>query len=364
MSAKMWLGPMVGVFLLAAMGYAEDTIAYSPKGLILSIWEPFEDLTNEPGDKIVARITDDKTQGYTWIRKQDLDQDDNDVEDCTRPNFNVVDNGSGVTFVNAHGAEDHFCGVSVGENYSSVITSWIGDEPEEYMERYHWTVKQIWIAVVWEPWFERPPSTGPDRNWAAEHTAYRTIVVLGVCNAANSLLSHLGGRVRFGYDDSPGSNSTIRDDVDLLFGRMNGHEGSAGLRKAGPAFTAGDFSEHFMMEGNGYTTLCPAPISWWPEGQVAECAGTGGIDFDTHIQSVAAQSALEYEAPDNTIISDRRWTNDYSLRFHYEFTGGNARVKMKAIANYIKAEGGGNQKLDGSCKAPNGDNKEWTFQNY
>jgi hypothetical protein len=164
----------------------------------------------------------------------------------------------------------------------------------------------------------------------------------------------------------------------LLFGRMNGTLESGLARRAGDAFGRDEFCFGFGICGEPATTLCPSvehggstdslvqPLGW----QVAHKSGF--VVFDTHCDNTVppAQVLQKTDIRGTSILSNLTWAADNKITFDVYFCPGTT-VKMDVVATQLKAEGGGEQRLDGGYMgyngqgiygiAPNTDNFTWWF---
>ena len=121
------------------------------------------------------------------------------------------------------------------------------------------------------------------------------------------------------------------------------------------------------MDGNDWTTFCPAPLAnkaVFPDTTAGNRNGWGCIIFDTYMCSTnEATDALEKTTGCPT--SDHRWfgnaNGDYGLGFDFDKTGG-AATTMRAVADKCRNEGEvGGLPMDGDRVTPGGDDREWSF---
>jgi len=366
---------VLAFFVLAAFNAAANAdTAYSPAKNYFRTWEPMTwRLTTDPGDAIEARVDveGDYTQGYTVDRLQDTGCDD-DFEDCTRSAWNSLPTNAGILMLQGHGNDELYDAAAsttsddILDKSSPYSASWTDPDgdgvPDSGMGWInHWGDWGCYVAYVTATWMED--------NFASTLLTNKAIVIMISCHSSdgdNSPLDKCHGRTGFGYTSNV-NTAEAEDDMELLFGRMNGTTGSGAYRKAGDAYDQGGWSSDtgFDQRGEDDTTLCPAPVSWNPEGsQGGGCGGWGQIVFDTVCDtSLSAASALTHTVDSGDVdVGSAAWSDNHTLIFYYTAEGSGWKVTMTAHADYVKAGGGGNQELDGSKVAPNGDDKVWSFE--
>ena|GEM_PF-4598701 len=348
---------------------AEALVAYCPREDQLHIWEPCVfSLGYDAGDRIIARITESKTQGYEAWRFQDTTEDDS-VVNCRRATWDALAAGAGVLFIQTHG----YIGF-VAAAYStdtSVLDNWAdgdGDgSPDTGMsvEQSYAIPGQYYVRVTYV--YFRNLGLGLDS---------RAIVFVASCHSAdggeNSIMNTIGGRVVFAYQGAS-TNYDHRDDADRLFGMMNGELASGQNRRSDDAFNAGGYSNGFRM-GDDPTTLCPGVFYVSPaDGSHVGASGYAKIVFDSFCEDeVPVGQALTIQVSGSCDIRELQWIhaeqsedpaqNCREIRFVYEGPACNPNftITVTAHGDKIKAKDG-TQLLDGNNVAPNGDSKVWSF---
>ena len=156
---------------------------------------------------------------------------------------------------------------------------------------------------------------------------------------------------------------------------MNGSTDNARKRTAGEAWDSGSGYHtnvftgvlNAKMDGNDWTTLCPAPLAdnaVFPASNPGNRKGWGCIIFDTYMNVTnSASDALTKVSGCPT--SDHRWFGNadgkYGLGFDFDKTGG-AATTMRAVADKCRNEGvGGGREMDGNRVKPSKDNRDWPF---
>jgi hypothetical protein len=361
-------------------GVAE--VAYSPRSNKIVVWEPFAwQLPTAAADNVIKRTTDAQKQGYVVHRRsQDTAPGDGSWGTCDPAAFHLMAARSGIAIVVAHAYfEGSFCAVAFE-----------GGEKDKRAKKLahdwqHGLLRKKGTKVEWAQWVNPDldawvVSASPEwiaENWQAGFKDSRTIVAMIVCGSSD-LLSPLGARLRLGYEDCPLSYA---EDMDILFGRMNGQLEKGTCRRSEQAMGKGGFPDKgFVHKQDGSTTLCPsvedtvgATYHFFPWGSGAGYSGTGYVVFDTHLhtEGVNAKDALVAEVLAGSVLVDNfAWAGDNKITFTYKALDCNPyQVMMYAKGAVIKAEGGTELKLDGGEAgaggegiAPNEDDFKWGFQ--
>lgn len=205
--------------------------------------------------------------------------------------------------------------------------------------------------------------------------ANRTISFWSICYSATSntisgedaVKECAGGRWRVGYID-PTTETEAKDTNERLLTRMNGSTDSARKRTTGEAYENGNgYTHNVKMDGNDWTTLCPATLAdnaVFPDATAGNRKGWGCIIFDTFMSTTnAASDVLTKQSGCPT--SDHRWFGNtdatYGLGFGFDKTDG-ATTTMRANADKCLNDGiGGGRELDGNRVKPNNDSRDWSF---
>ena len=358
-------------------------ISYSPgKGANAFVWAPLMTTSNRNsgnnlgwGDatEFENQIKDQGWPTVTWFTDTTGDTDAN-FGSCTLANYKGMTN-CGIFTVVSHGEQ--------------------GGHPVVYAEYSaageaaltNWCAGETGITVVpWDPDPLNPPwtngcyvarvsSSWMTSNWKSAMDANRAIGLWSICYSATSnsatgeaaVKESAGGRWRSGYIDT--TYETEAQGVnERLLGRMNGSTDSARKRTAGEAYETGNgYTSNVKMDGNDWTTLCPAPFAdnaAFPNTTTGNRKGWGCIILDTYMCSTnAASDALMKVTGCPT--SNHRWFGNsdgiYGLGFDYDKTGG-AATTMRAVADKCRSEGlGGGRELDGDRVEPSKDDRDWSY---
>ena len=356
------------------------TISYAPgKGAAAYIWSPLKTTANNNGgnnlgwDDATEFENQIKDQGWptvTWFSDTTGDADTN-FGSCTLANYKGMTN-CGIFTVVSHGEEGRH--PAVYAKYSSegldVISNWCAGETGITIDPWDpnpndpdWTAG-CYVARVSSSWLSS--------NWKAAMDANRTISFWSICYSATSntvsgedaVKECAGGRWRIGYINSTSETEASNTNARLLK-RMNGSTDNARKRSAGEAYESGNgYSANAKMDGNDWTTLCPAPFAdnaVFPDATAGNRKGWGCVIFDTYMSTTnSASDALTKQSGCPTF--DHRWFgNDdgyYGLGFDFDKSDG-ASTTMRTIANKCWNEGQDcGRELDGNRVKPNGDNPQ------
>jgi len=229
-----------------------------------------------------------------------------------------------------------------------------------------------YVAIVKSAWLKA--------NWKPKLDDNKAIAMWSICYSAkagskgNAVKEEAGGRWRSGYKDLTNESEATGVNTKFLK-RMNGETDNAERRTAGEAYDGGNNynTSNFLMDGNDWTTLCPAPMRddpVWPDANPGNRYGWGCIIFDTYMDdTIGANTALTCESGGPT--HDHRWGaptkkdgtgtayGKYLLGFDFDKTSG-AATTMKAEADNCKNPDGG-RKMDGDRTQPNGDDRSWSY---
>jgi len=342
------------LFNVAAFG-----VSWTPTRQVATIWEPFYwQFNGNVGDKLIDKL-DAEDSDWVALRYQDTGWNDNDVEDCTRGQANIMGYISGVTLIDTHANSTYL--VLAATITRPPIASWADQEP----------------PAGDDPGLNVPAGTGTygghalyrvrattafcSDNWSDDHDSYDSIVFLAACSAS-SFLSSVGGKTQFGYSGDITDSQNVND-VNAIFGRMNGSIGNGEFRRAFDAYYDYTGSAYLEMTG-GSSTLAPAPIyddPVSPEGSGAGSSGTGYIDFDTVMDTtISAEDALTWTHTGTVEVSDIEWDGSHKITFSYCGESGYS-VTMTAENDHCLSPGDDQAELNGNLTGGNGDDKVWTF---
>ena len=126
------------------------------------------------------------------------------------------------------------------------------------------------------------------------------------------------------------------------------------------------------MDGNPWTTLCPAPLAVnpaYPASPVTERRwGFGCVLFDTAVNYTPAiiTSSVTNVSENAYILGMPRWLKNedgkaYGVGYTYVKVFDTSPITMKAVADKIRNEGTEGRAMDGDRVAPNEDDRLWTF---
>ncbi len=346
-------------------------ISFSPSGGA-AVWSSIpNDIQDGDGvlfDSIISN------QGYkvTWYRDGN-GEEDLDIGDCTANAYLNLDGRGAVTIISHGDVDEHlavyFPYTTAGYNAAS---SWIADIRYSGGLGSDMTVKdarnqrgRYWYVSVKPRWFEDNWKSGFDR---------RNSVVLWASCFSSTLLSSCGGRWRSGYDVTTRESECCRVNSQLI-GRMNGSVGAGTLRPAGVAYSDGRGSmspTSVRMEGNPWTTLCPAPIigtPTFPSSNLSEDdVAFGCLLLDTFVKAksnmikVIAGDEVSGIAP----LRQEGAAYPFGVGFRIKKGSGTIKVRSEAIKHYIESatpndEFAPGKTMDADRITPNGGTVEWVF---
>jgi len=353
----------IALFITEPISWAPD-----PENEKAYIWSSLPSaLGTADGDEFEDQL---ELQGFDVIWLEDVDNHNNlNFNDCTINNYKNTMVKSGALTVISHGdpgchyavyAEDSLAG-------SNACAAWIGNEPNMIVD--YW-LNDCYTVRVSSKWLAN--------NWASELNNNKTIALWSICYSATAnpaqgeaaVKEAAGGRWRSGYiDPTDEGEATFVNEKFLQ--RMNGKIDNREKRTAGKAWQNGiDYLYNNVlnvrMDGNDWTTLCPAPMKEspvWPKTNPGDRKGSGCIIFDTYMNDYWP-NVVDRLSGRSTY--DHNWIdNDYGpfgFRFKFGETGGTTtmRADWEECRNYSHGIILGRQ-LDGDRKAPNKDHKEWSF---
>ncbi len=338
------------------------TISYTPVSSNAYVWSSLPSLGTGDGTEFQNQIKDEGFK-VTWF--SDSSASDTNFEDCSLANYKNMANAGAFTVI-SHGAVGKHLSVYAEDttNGQNACNAWCGTEANMVTKRedglgYYVEVSSKWLADNWK--------SGMDAN--------RTIGMWSICYSASdnpsegesSVKEATGGRWRSGYWN-PTDETEARDVNKKFLERMNGTTDSTRKRTAGEAYEDGNgYTNNVKMDGNDWTTLCPAPLAdnaVFPDTTAENRKGWGCIVFDTYMsEDNSANEALIKQSGCPT--SNHRWFDNadgyYGLGFDFDKTGG-ATTTMRAVADKCRNKGGTEgRRMDGNRVTPSGDNRESSF---
>lgn len=339
------------------------TISYAPVSSNAYVWSSLPSLGTADGTEFQNQL---QNEGFkvTWFSDSTGNADTN-FEDCTLANYKGMTN-AGVFTVISHGAAGKHLAVYAVDNSNgqNACIAWCGTETNMIVKHEGGLG---WYVEVSSKWI--------DANWKAGMNANRTIGMWSICYSASdnpgegesSVKEATGGRWRSGYWN-PTDEAEAQTVNKTFLERMNGTTDSARKRTAGQAYDTGaGYTANLKMDGNNWTTLCPAPLADnadFPDGTAGNRKGWGCFIFDTYMcsTSAATDALLNITGCPTT---NHRWFGNvdgyFGLGFDFDKTGG-AATTMRAVADKCRNEGGADgRRMDGDRVTPNGDNCEWSY---
>ena len=124
------------------------------------------------------------------------------------------------------------------------------------------------------------------------------------------------------------------------------------------------------MDGNPWTTLCPAPLlinPTYPTSPVTvKRKGWGCILLDTALGNGFHSANAVVKVSGGAVISDTHWLKNteeqfYGIGFTFDKTSNNAQTTMKADSFQIRNEGVIGRTMDGDRIQPNNDDRQWSY---
>lgn len=345
-------------------------------------------------------------QGFSVEWFEDADDYDiaNTFGDCTLANYKKMANSGALTVI-SHGSEGEHLAVYAPltpDGYTA-CTNWCAGElgmtvkTNRFVDNlgvfrfdksyYYVSVDTSWLAANWKPTLD----------------ANRAITMWSICYSADtstgtSVKEAAGGRWRSGYE-LPVCMEEAMDVNNEFLKRMNGTIARGNLRTSGSACNdpAVDYKQIYQeiliysptyeydddfdniidrwigsvkMEGDWWTTLCPAPLALapvYPDSTVNEKRkGFGCILLDTALDNTRPATDAVVKNSGGAVIFNTHWLEDtkgsfYGVGFTFDKTTDNARTTMKAISTQIRNEGAEGRQMDGNRIHPNNDDREWSY---
>ena len=315
-------------------------------------------------------------QGYkvTWYR-DDYGERNLSVGDCTANAYLNLDGYGAITII-SHGETNEHLAVYFPDTTAGLdaASRWVADVQYSGGLGSDMTVKRAWdrkngywyrYVSVKPRWFEANWKPGFDK---------RNSIVLWACCMSATLLDCCGGRWRSGYEMVCEEPECSRVNSQFLK-RMNGIFGAGTFRPAGTAYSQGRSSmlpTSVRMEGNLWTTLCPAPIignPTFPSSALAEGdVAFGCLLLDTFVK--AKSNMIKVIAGDGvsgvTPLRQEGAKYPFGVGFRIKKGSGTIKVKSEAIKVYIESatpndEFASGKTMDVDRIAPNGGIIEWEF---
>jgi hypothetical protein len=322
-------------------------------------------------------------------------------DDCTLENYKKMADFGAITFI-SHGApgEHHAVYAPLSPAGKAACDAWRGQEQGMTTQtNWHW-VNQTTVDTNKSYYSVAVDTTWLTANWKQKLDDNYAIVMWSTCysasncpNAQISVKEAAGGRWRSGYELETNADEA-RDVNEAFIKRMNGTVVNGKLRIAGSAyndptinyrqidtywFRVFDANGNFVnwrhvgsvkMDGDWWTTLCPAPLEInpvypaWPVSDKRK--GFGCILFDTTLDGTSSATDALTKESGGAGIMETYWLKDtnakfYGLGFVFDKTTDNTQTTMKAISNQIKNEGTEGRQMDGDRVQPNDDDRQWSY---
>lgn len=319
-----------------------EPISHCPTGTIGTIWKPGigPDFDGTDGQTFTDMT---RIQGYTITMIEDADQ--YGFGGCTLAAYKGLSASSLLHFMGPPDAQSW--GHPAVYGTQSACIAWKGAEAMPV-----WQVEgDVWCVIATSSWLTTNFAPGLDATKAIVHWA------LG---SSDAYKNYAGGRWRVGYSGSAYAGTAFQPTTEQLLRRMNGTQFGGTRRTAGEAWGAGaDFPSATVMDGNPWTTLCPAPIesnATYPQ-VVPQRTGSYwcGIIFDTYMDTTIT-GGLKSVPGGNSLGNWYPYTQfgSHVLGFTYYI------YSLPYQARTIRAEAsgivGGGKSMDGNRVAPNGEN--------
>ena len=289
---------------------------------------------------------------------------------CTLENYKKMAGAGAITII-SHGAPGKHQAVYAPPDITGEVACnvWRTGETGMTTELYRDDGGEFFCVEVDTSWLAT--------NWKPSLDYNNAIALWSICYSADisnglSVKEAAGGRWRGGYVTP--TDAVEASGVNLMFlQRMNGTTGGAMMRTAGEAYSGSiGYTSNLQMDGNWWTTLCPAPLVFdpvYPSLPVTEKRkGWGCVLLDTVLNKTTqppAAEAVEKESGGAT-VSGQHWLEDsngkfYGVGFKFDKTSDNSPTTVKAVSDKIRNEGTEGRTMDGDRVQPNTDDKQWSF---
>jgi hypothetical protein len=348
--------------------------SYAPgKKDLVCIWAPLKTYDNSntnnnlgytDAEKLASELINQGWTNVVWF--EDVTGDtDLDLGTCTPENYLAMRDAGVFCVTASHGSPGYHDAVYApySEAGRQLIENWCSNRVGMTSERvdpipgdpnspgyYYALVSSGWMQTNWKPWL--------DTN--------KAITVWSICYSGTafgqlySVKEGSGGRWRIGYT-APLNGFDSFYFNETYFRYMNGKQGDGLRRTAGKAWGGGyEYSNYnAKMDGNPWTTLCPAfiqgeplyPYSLFPNpGSTASPGvGWGCVLTDTYLSDEASPSGT-FEQPGASMITDVRWISAGSsgkrgLGFDYDKSS-NSNIWLRIVPSKYVSDGlGGGRPL-------------------
>ena len=351
--------------------FVTETPSWAPaKANVAYVWSSLPSLGEGDATAFQDRVN---PQGFTgvsansngWFRDS-TGSADTDFEQCRLANYKNMRN-AGAFCVVSHGERGAHHAVYAVETSGgqAACDAWRAGEPD--MTTDHW-IGDCYTVRVSSKWLAA--------NYASTLNANKSITFWDICYSATgnpsqgeaSVMEAAGGRWRIGYINPTYESQCTTVNTKFLE-RMNGTTDNAEKRTAGEAYdNKSGYPSNVQMDGNDWTTLCPAPMTddpFFPGTVPGNRYGWGCTIFDTYMRDAEAAGSALIGISGTTAYSPH-WAGDTSygkfiLGFSYDKTGGTGQT-VRAVADHCKnADPDGGREMDGDRVTPNGDDRDWPY---
>jgi hypothetical protein len=353
-----------------------ETPSWSPaKKNTVNVWLPLKTPFNDnPGNDLGWGDADlfldlIKDQGWQAVaRYEDTTGDKDDkFETCTIDNYLKMKD-TGMAYVVSHGEPGAHDAVYAAYTPAgkAAIDAWIAGQPGMTCETWRPPNNPNYPVGCY---VAKVPGSWMTSHWKQTLNKNKAIFMWGICYS-DSIKDAAGGRWRSGYVN-PTNEGECEGVNEQFLKRMNGTFDSARKRTAGEAWGGGaGYTSNVRMSGNGWTTLCPAPMAErrvWPAGS-AFGFGFGCIIFDTYMNDT--------RSPGDALIRtmggptcNHRWGPEtvedagtkFLLGFDFENPPGVSTRMIAVATECTNKDPDGGRELDGDRVAPHKDPADWGY---
>jgi hypothetical protein len=355
-----------------------------------------------------------RNQGFNvhWFRDDDGYGSTN-FYGCTLANYKEMANAGAFTVI-SHGSpsEHHAVYAPLSSDGKAACDAWRGQEQGMSTRTNLWW--ENGVVITNKSYY----SVAVDTSWLATHwqpslSNNNAIAMWSICYSANtsagtSVKEAAGGRWRSGYNLITCEREAIEVNREFLR-RMNGAIANGALRTAGSAYNDPGIDYHrippffpltnpldfyeddwdgtniiypppalrrcigsVQMDGDWWTTLCPAPLEInpvYPASDVTDKRkGFGCILLDTTLDKTLPAVEAVIKESGGAGITDVHWLEDsegnvYGVGFTFDKTSDNSPTTMKAVADKIRNENKNmeGRQMDGDRVQPNEDDFDWSY---
>jgi len=369
------------------------------------VWSSWPAHLNEGDGIIFQEQIEDTMAGFKveWFRDGSGNTSTN-FGTCTLTNYKKMATAGAITIISHGGIGEHLAVYAPPTPAGALAcTNWIAGESGM-------TVKPAYNAGILEYYYVSVSTSWLEANWKPSLSNNNAIALWSTCYSAatpstgSSVKEAAGGRWRIGYD-LPTCEWEAMDVNEEFLGRMNGTISNGSLRTAGSAYkdpgvdylriykrpwkllppytpaTTYEYDDNVpgvvdrtigsvRMDGNYWTTLCPAPLEIapvYPASAVTENRkGWGCILLDTALDNTPLATDAVVKESGGAVISDTHWLKDsegnfYGIGFTFDKSADISPTTMKAISDKIRNKGTEGRQMDGNRVQPNADDKQWSF---